>query len=106
MPRSSQKLHHIQHFLPARPGYRNSDRVGRNKSGARRYCPACLIPGPVGFFGIQEDDACLRIFLIGVAPDVVIAIGRIAVCAGSLEPGMLVGGVVEHQVGMTRMPRR
>src|SRR5262245_53774930 len=31
------------------------------------------IPGPVGFFGVAEDDARVEIALIGIAPDVPVA---------------------------------
>ena len=32
--------------------------------------PARLVPGPVGFFGVGEDDAGVFVELVGVAPDV------------------------------------
>ena len=60
--------------------------------------PGGFVPGPVGFLGIQEDNARFGILLVGIAPHVVVAIRRVAVGAGGLEPGVLVGGVVEHQV--------
>ena len=58
------------------------------------------IPGPVGGFEILEDDARVLIFLRRVAPDVEVA----PACSGrgaarALEPGMLVGGVVQHHFG-------
>ena len=60
--------------------------------------PGSFIPGPVGFFGIQEDDPRLGVFLVRIAPHIIIAIWRIRIGARRLEPGVLVGGVVQHQV--------
>src|SRR3546814_5936970 len=34
------------------------------------------IPGPVRLLGVGEDDACSAVFLVAVAPDVVVAPGR------------------------------
>ncbi len=58
------------------------------------------IPGPVALLGVEEDDAGLVIFLIVVGPDVVVA----ETCARlgaprSLEPGMLVRGVIDDELG-------
>ena len=58
------------------------------------------VPGPVGLLGVGEDDARLRPFLVGVAPHVEVALAR----AGRrlprrLEPRVLVGGVVDDQLG-------
>ena len=47
----------------------------------------------------SEDDAGVLVVLVGVAPDVVVAVGRVGVAARLLEPRVLVGGVVDHQVG-------
>ena len=58
------------------------------------------IPGPVRALGIEEDDARAAVFLVVVRPDVEVALGRSRRrLAGALEPGMLVGGVVDHQLG-------
>ena len=58
------------------------------------------IPGPVRFLGVGEDDARALVFLVGVAPDVPVARARAARAAlGALEPGVLVGGVVDDQLG-------
>ena len=57
------------------------------------------IPGPVGFFGVSEDDAGVFVLLVGVAPDVEIALGRS--CRGvtrALEPWMLIGAVIDDQL--------
>ena len=57
------------------------------------------IVGPVGDLGVDEDDADVRIAGGVVAPDVVVAVGRVGVLAGLLEPAVLIGGVVHHEVG-------
>jgi len=58
------------------------------------------IPGPVGRFGVGENDTGFGILGIRVAPDIVIPPGRAAPGASrGLEPGMLVAGVVDHQFG-------
>ncbi len=58
------------------------------------------VPGPVRGLGVEKDDARAGIFLVGVAPHIIIAphgagFGR----ARPLEPGVLVGGVVDHELG-------
>src|SRR5580693_2723963 len=56
------------------------------------------VPGPVRFFRICEDDARPRVFFVGVAPDVVVALGRPgAGSARGLKPGVLIGGMVYHK---------
>jgi hypothetical protein len=35
-----------------------------------------LVPGPVGLFGVGEDDADVFVELVGVGPDVQFALGR------------------------------
>ena len=58
------------------------------------------VPRPVGAQRIDEDDARAGIFLVAVGPDVEIALGRARRRhAGALEPGVLVGGMVDHQLG-------
>ena len=57
------------------------------------------IPRPVGALGVEEDDAGVPVALVGVAPDVVVAVGRVGRAAGGLEPRMLVRGVVDHEIG-------
>ena len=58
------------------------------------------IPGPVGSFGIGEDNPGFREFLVVVAPDVEIPFRRTTRgAARGLKPGMLVGGVVDDQFG-------
>src|SRR6266849_6808573 len=56
------------------------------------------IPGPVGVLGVHEDDAGVPVPLVGVAPDVVIAVRRVGRAAGGLEPRVLVRRVVDHQI--------
>ncbi len=58
------------------------------------------IPGPVGTLGVDEDDARALVFLIGVRPDIEVARYRAWLgAAGALEPWMLVGRMVDHQLG-------
>ncbi len=58
------------------------------------------VPGPVGLLGVDEDDAGAEIMLVGVAPDIEVARRRARLgMARLLEPGMLVGGVVDDQLG-------
>ena len=58
-----------------------------------------LVPGPVGLLGVGEDDADAFVELVGIAPDVHVALGRaLGGAARSLEPRMLVGGVVDDQL--------
>ncbi len=59
-----------------------------------------VVPGPVRLLGVAEDDARAGILGVGVGPDVEVALGRARrrpPCA--LEPAVLVGGVVDHQLG-------
>ena len=59
-----------------------------------------LVPGPVGFLGVGEDDAGAAIAGVVVAPDVIIARHRAGRGqARPLEPRMLVRSVVDHQFG-------
>ena len=60
--------------------------------------------GPVRDFGVDEDDARVRIAGRVIAPDVVITIGRVRILASLLKPGMLVGGVVDDQIGDDLQP--
>ena len=58
------------------------------------------IPAPVGRLEILEDDARLGVSLRRVAPHVevpVAAAGRST--SRTLEPGMLIGGMVDHEFG-------
>src|SRR3546814_20213348 len=58
-----------------------------------------LIPGPVRPLGVDEDDAGPLVALVGVAPDVEVAGGRpVLALAGPLDPRVLVGGGVDHEL--------
>ena len=58
------------------------------------------VPIPVRRLEIFEDDPRLAIFVRGIAPDVKIAPRAAGPgAARTLEPGVLVGGVVNHQLG-------
>ncbi len=57
------------------------------------------IPGPVRLLGVAEDDPRACIFVIVVAPHIPVArVGAGLAAAGALKPGMLIGGVVDHQL--------
>ena len=58
-----------------------------------------VVPGPVRDLEVLEDDAGVLIALVGLAPDVEVAIGaaRLGV-ARALEPRVLIGGVVADQL--------
>ena len=56
------------------------------------------VPGPVGRLGVDEDDPCLLVELVGVGPHVEVAVGPVRVLAAGLEPRVLVAGVVHHEV--------
>jgi hypothetical protein len=61
--------------------------------------PGDRVPGPVGLLRVLEDDADALVLLIRVAPDVVVPVRGVRVPPGLLEPRVLVGRVVQHQVG-------
>ena len=74
-------------------------------------CARHLVPRPVGTLAIDEDDARAGIFVVIIRPDIEVAIHRSWFCTPSaLEPRMLVGGMVDHQLGddphAARMRRR
>jgi hypothetical protein len=62
--------------------------------------PRHRVPGPVRGLVVLEDDARVPVALRGVAPDVELPLrrpgGRLT---GPLEPGVLVRGVVDDQLG-------
>ena len=58
------------------------------------------IPGPVRALGVEEDDAGAGIFLVRIRPDIEVARGRPGLCPpGALKPRMLIGGMIDHQLG-------
>ena len=67
--------------------------------------PGNRVPGPVGLFGIEKDDPRALVLLIGIRPDVEIPLpGSPGRLTGTLEPGMLVRGMVDHQLGDDPQP--
>ena len=59
-----------------------------------------VVPGPVRLLGVGEDDAHPGVPALRVAPDVEVALRRAPRRATRrLEPGMLVGGVIDDQLG-------
>ena len=62
--------------------------------------PGHRVPGPVRGLEVTEDDPRVGVLLGIVAPDVEVAFDRPRPAPPRpLEPGVLVGGVVEHQLG-------
>ena len=58
------------------------------------------IPRPVGRLEVFENDSCLLVFLRRVTPDIEVALRTAGFSPPSpLEPGMLIGGVIDHQLG-------
>ena len=59
-----------------------------------------LVPCPVGFFRIGEDDPRLGKLLVRIRPQVEITFGRtFRRAARRLKPGMLIGRVIDDQFG-------
>ncbi len=91
--------HHAEHFLQHARIVEVQIRLMRVEA-----MPEILarhrIPRPVRLLGVDEDDPRLGKLLIVVRPDVEVA-GRRTPLGGSclLEPGMLVGCVVDHEFG-------
>jgi hypothetical protein len=75
--------------------------VGLVREKAMPVVLACdRIVGPVRFFGVRKDDARACVLRIGVAPHVVVAFARtLRGTAGTLKPWMLVGCVVDDELG-------
>src|SRR5258708_7566453 len=61
--------------------------------------PGFLVVGPYRLLHAGEDDTDIRVLWLGLGPDVVGPVRGRSVLAGLLEPGMLVGGVVDDEVG-------
>ena len=91
------ELHHVQHLgaygrvVEIQIGLGGIEAVPVMLTGDR-------VPGPVRAFGVHKDDAGVAILLVGVAPNVIIPKWGIPVGAGRLKPGVLVGGVIQHEV--------
>ncbi len=91
--------HHRQHFLEhlrvvvVQVGLVRVEAVPEVGVGHR-------VPGPVGLLGVAEDHAGAGVGLVVVRPHVEIARRRAGPRgARPLEPRMLVGGMVDHQLG-------
>jgi hypothetical protein len=56
------------------------------------------VPRPVRRLGVDEDDAGVVVLLIGVGPDVEVAVGAVGVLPAGLEPRVLVARVVHDEV--------
>ena len=57
------------------------------------------VEGPVGHLGVDEDDARVVVAVVGVGPDVEVAVGAVGLGPARLEPRVLVARVVHHEVG-------
>ena len=58
-----------------------------------------FVPRPVRLFGVGEDNACVLVELVGIRPDVHVALRRAGRRkARSLEPRMLIAGVINDQL--------
>ena len=60
--------------------------------------PWRLVIGPGGFLHAGEDHSVAGILWLFLRPHIPVAIFGIRIAARLLKPGMLVGGVVDHQV--------
>ena len=59
-----------------------------------------LVPGPVRLLGVGENDASPGVKARVIGPDVIVAlVGSLGRAPRRLEPRMLVGGVVDDQLG-------
>ncbi len=59
---------------------------------------ADLVVGPVGLLGVDEDDPCLGVLVVGVRPDVEVAERAVRIGPGGLEPRVRLARVVHDQV--------
>src|SRR5947207_1001952 len=82
-----------------RPHQSNSAHLPATDWPPRAACD-CRSDGPIRLLGIEKDDAGFEKLLVGIAPYIEIAKWRPrAGKARALEPAVLVGGVVDHQLG-------
>ncbi len=58
-----------------------------------------VVPGPVRHLGVGEDDPRVLVAMDGVRPDVPVALRVVRARARLLEPRVVGGGVVHHEVG-------
>ena len=56
------------------------------------------VPRPVRRLGVDEDDPGVLVLLVGVGPDVEVAVGPVGVLPAGLEPRVLVTRVVHDEV--------
>src|SRR5260370_30445191 len=58
------------------------------------------IPGPVRLLCIDKNDPSVRICVVVVGPDIIAPRRRATLCvASTLKPRMLIGGVIDYQLG-------
>ena len=98
MPRSSQKVDDLENLVL--DGGIVVIQVGLVRIKAMpEVALRDRVPRPIRLFGVLENNAHALIFLIRVAPDVIVAVRRIGVFPRRLKPGMLIGGVIQDEVG-------
>ena len=98
-PQPEPEVDHPQHgFVHGRVVEVEIGLVG--KEAVPIVLPGERIPRPVRRLEVLEDDARVVVAVGRIAPDIEVALeGTGRRPAGPLEPGVLVGGVVEHQLG-------
>ena len=97
MPRSSQKSQGVGDRLVHR-GVVEVEVGLVAVEAVPEVLPAHRVPGPVRRLGVDEDDPCVLVELVGVGPHVEVAVRPVGVAARGLEPRVLVGRVVHDEV--------
>ncbi len=64
------------------------------------------VPGPVRELGVDEDDPHAPIPIVGFAPDVPVTTGVVPRAARFLEPGVLIGCVIQDELDDDAQPER
>ncbi len=100
------EAHRLQHFL-------NDERVieveiGLVREKAMPVIGSCrFVPGPVRFFRVRKNDACVLIHLIALRPDIHLAFRRSGGRQSrGLEPWMLIASVIDDQLDHDLHPAR
>ena len=91
------EAHHLQHFFQHSGVIKIEVGLVREEAMPEIFLRNGVI-GPVGLFRISENNASVTVFVICRAPHIELALRRACVSmSSSLKPGMLIGGVVDHQ---------
>jgi hypothetical protein len=92
------EAHGLQDFVDYQGAVKVEIRLVRKKAVPVKSLGG-VVPRPIRFLGIREDDAGVFVELIGLRPDVHVALRRAGRCqARSLEPWVLIAGVVDDQL--------